>query len=209
MLYDGSNGIRLDPEVLRRAHDSAPNIRYAKIATADPALFEAYHDAAPGVTTIVGEDMMLFQGLRAGGRGSATAIGNILPREIAALHDAFENGQGDATYEIATRLSPVTMFLSIPKGGFIAKFKHMTVPLWCSPRVRMSIGRGATTTRRASIRISRRRHPSQRTRRAHGWVTRAARGDLQSARARVRRRMTAVVTTMRTMPEISAMGSDA
>ncbi|WP_292767430.1 dihydrodipicolinate synthase family protein [Microbacterium sp. UBA3486] len=125
MLYDGSNGIRLDPEVLRRAHDTAPNIRYAKIATADPALFEAYRDAAPAVTTIVGEDMMLFQGLRAGGRGSATAIGNILPREIAALHDAFENGHVDAAYEIATRLSPVTMYLSIPKGGFIAKFKQI------------------------------------------------------------------------------------
>ncbi|AJM77129.1 dihydrodipicolinate synthase family protein [Rathayibacter toxicus] len=123
MLYDGSNGIRLSPEVLCRANAQKPNIRYAKIATADPALFDTYRQAAPTVTTIVGDDMMLFQGLRAGGRGSATAIGNILPREIAALHTAHENGQVDEAYRIATRLSPVTMFLSVPRGSFIAKFK--------------------------------------------------------------------------------------
>lgn len=125
MLYDGSNGIRLTAPVLEQAGRQAPNIKYAKIATADPTLFRIFREAAPSITTIVGEDMMLFQGLRAGGRGSATAIGNILPRQIAALHRAHENGDAEEAYRIATWLSPVTMFLSVPKGGFIAKFKHI------------------------------------------------------------------------------------
>ncbi|PPG88276.1 hypothetical protein C5C00_12195 [Rathayibacter rathayi] len=125
MLYDGSNGIRLSPDVLRQANEQSPNIRYAKIATADPGLFAAYRSATQAVTTIVGEDMMLFQGLRGGGRGSATAIGNILPREIAALHSAFDSGRIEDALELAVRISPVTMFLSVPKGGFIAKFKHI------------------------------------------------------------------------------------
>ncbi len=125
MLYDGSNGIRLSPEVLQQVAAGASNIRYAKIATADPSLFSIFRRAAPQVTTIVGEDMMLFQGLRAGGRGSATAIGNILPADITALHLAFDSGRTEEAYRIARKLAPVTMFLSAPKTGFIAKFKFI------------------------------------------------------------------------------------
>lgn len=125
MLYDGSNGIRIHPDVLTEVNRRSPNVKYIKVATQDPAVYRAYVAAAPSVVPIVGDDMLLLQGLRAGGSGSATAIGNVLPHRITALHAAHICGRMDVARAIAQELAPFTMRASIPKGRFIANFKFI------------------------------------------------------------------------------------
>lgn len=125
MLYDGANGIRVTPEITAKAHRMASNISYIKIASPDPRLFPMFKQIIPQVIPIVGEDMMLLQGLKAGGMTSSTAIGNILPKQITQLHKAFRNGDIDTARKISINLAPITMNLSIPKTLFIAKFKYI------------------------------------------------------------------------------------
>lgn len=116
MLYDGANGVHLTLETLSHVKMAAPNVRYVKIASQDPSLFILFAERVPDVLSIVGDDMMLLQGLSQGGQGSATAIGNILPRRISALHGFFLEADMDSVRQTAVFLAPITMMLSIPKN---------------------------------------------------------------------------------------------
>lgn len=125
MLYDGSNGISVPPSVVKAACQEARNIRYIKVATPDPRIFADYRREVPEVTPIVGDDMMLLPGLLAGGEGSATAIGNLVPTKVADLHRCVVEEDLDQAHLIAADLAPITMFLSMPKPQFIVKFKEI------------------------------------------------------------------------------------
>lgn len=130
MLYDGAAKIPVPAEVVAEVAKRASNVRYVKLAFTDPERASDIRRLAPGVVPLAGEDSALLSTFRAGAVGSTIATGNIQPREVMAVHEAYHRGDLDEAYTIFTNtLLPAMVAISIPERNFIARFKAVAAAM--------------------------------------------------------------------------------
>ncbi|MFB7950099.1 dihydrodipicolinate synthase family protein [Kitasatospora phosalacinea] len=125
MLYDGAGGVAISASTMARCAERHPNIRYAKQATPEPERVSEIISQAPGVAPLAGDDTLLLAALRRGAVGSATAIGNLAPRTIAALHESHAEGDLGKATALFAEISPLVQVTSAPKVEFIARIKEI------------------------------------------------------------------------------------
>jgi 4-hydroxy-tetrahydrodipicolinate synthase len=125
MLYDGAGGVAIPPGVIAEVNAAAPNVRYVKQATPEPDRTAAIIAATPHVAPLAGDDTLLLTSLRNGATGSSTAIGNLMPRCISQVHEAYRSGDIEKATALYTELMPVVLATSAPKVEFVARIKSL------------------------------------------------------------------------------------
>src|SRR5439155_13093975 len=107
VLYNipGRTGSNMLPETMARMAE-APNIVAVKEATGSMAQASAIA-ALCGLTILSGDDSLTLPLLSIGGRGVVSVVGNIVPRDMKALLNAFETGKLNEAQRWHQKLFPL------------------------------------------------------------------------------------------------------
>ena len=100
--FVSTSGYAVEPAVLRRLRENAPNVVGLKVSDTPWAAFETY--LLPGFDIFVGPEALIQQGIEGGAAGAVSALASALPREVAEV-------VRNPTVEGATRLGELRTFV--------------------------------------------------------------------------------------------------
>jgi dihydrodipicolinate synthase/N-acetylneuraminate lyase len=81
--FAATTGYPIEPSVLERLRDDAPNVVGLKVSDTPFSLFEKY--LLPGFEIFVGPEALIAEGMACGAVGAVSALASALPREVAAV----------------------------------------------------------------------------------------------------------------------------
>lgn len=122
-LYDGAGGVSLDVATIAQLASETRNVRLIKVATLDALKIARLRQVAPDMDCLVGDDTMLYAGMQAGASGSATALGNVAPKQLRNFHASMERGDFVQAADVLDGLAPLVLTTAVPRHQFIAKYK--------------------------------------------------------------------------------------
>jgi dihydrodipicolinate synthase/N-acetylneuraminate lyase len=79
--FVSTSGYAVEPDVLRRLRDNAPNVVGLKVSDTPWAAFEEY--LLPGFDIFVGPEALIQQGIEGGAAGAVSALASAFPAEVA------------------------------------------------------------------------------------------------------------------------------
>jgi dihydrodipicolinate synthase/N-acetylneuraminate lyase len=81
--FVSTSGYAVEPDVLRRLRESAPNLVGLKVSDTPWAAFEEY--LLPGFDIFVGPEALIQQGIDGGAAGAVSALASAFPRDVAEV----------------------------------------------------------------------------------------------------------------------------
>jgi dihydrodipicolinate synthase/N-acetylneuraminate lyase len=81
--FVSTSGYAVEPDVIRRLRESAPNLVGLKVSDTPWAAFEEY--LLPGFDIFVGPEALIQQGIEGGAAGAVSALASAFPGEVAAV----------------------------------------------------------------------------------------------------------------------------
>lgn len=110
------------PDVVKKVADACPNVAGVKDSSKDVARLEDYiHTLGPKYEVIVGSDALLLPALVMGGTGVISAVANVFPKEVCAVHEAFKAGDLEKAKELQYKVNQLRDALK--DGPYLAAFK--------------------------------------------------------------------------------------
>ena len=100
--FVSTSGYAVEPAVLRRLRENAPNVVGLKVSDTPWAAFETY--LLPGFDIFVGPEALIQQGMEGGAAGAVSALASALPGEVAEV-------VRNPTVEGAARLGELRTFV--------------------------------------------------------------------------------------------------
>src|SRR5437868_7908133 len=106
-------GVKIDVETVARLAE-IPNIIGIKDSSGDLQNTNEYLRVVPDRFSVLqGRDTLIFQALIFGARGAVPATGNIAPRLLVEIYEAFERGDHAASKAAQLRLNPIRLALNL------------------------------------------------------------------------------------------------
>ena len=112
-------GVKIDVDTVARL-SQVPNILGIKDSSGDLQNTNEYVRVLPERFAVMqGRDTLIFPSLVMGARGAVPATGNIAPRLVVEIYEAFQRGDLEASRRTQLRLNPVrlTLTLGTAPGG--------------------------------------------------------------------------------------------
>lgn len=81
--FVSTSGYAVEPDVLRRLRETAPNLVGLKVSDTPWTAFETY--LLPGFDIFVGPEALIQQGMEGGAAGAVSALASAFPREVAEV----------------------------------------------------------------------------------------------------------------------------
>lgn len=100
--FVSTSGYAVEPDVLNRLRENAPNLVGLKVSDTPWAAFAAY--LLPGFDIFVGPEALIQQGIEGGAAGAVSALASAFPREVAEV-------VRNPTVEGAARLGELRAFV--------------------------------------------------------------------------------------------------
>ena len=100
--FASTSGYAVEPDVLNRLRENAPNLVGLKVSDTPWAAFAAY--LLPGFDIFVGPEALIQQGIEGGAAGAVSALASAFPREVAEV-------VRNPTVEGAARLGELRAFV--------------------------------------------------------------------------------------------------
>jgi dihydrodipicolinate synthase/N-acetylneuraminate lyase len=100
--FVSTSGYAVEPDVLRRLRENAPNVIGLKVSDTPWTAFETY--LLPGFDIFVGPEALIQQGIEGGAAGAVSALASAFPREVAEV-------VRNPTVEGAARLGELRTFV--------------------------------------------------------------------------------------------------
>jgi 4-hydroxy-tetrahydrodipicolinate synthase len=122
ILYNNPStcgGVKIDVETVARLAE-IPNILGVKDSSGDlQNTCEYIRVVPPRFSVMMGRDTLIFHALVSGAKGAVPATGNIAPRLLVEIYEAFMRGDIAASLAAQKRLSPIRLALTLgtPPGG--------------------------------------------------------------------------------------------
>jgi len=122
ILYNNPStcgGVKIDVETVARLAQ-IPNILGVKDSSGDlQNTCEYIRVVPPRFSVMMGRDTLIFHALVSGAKGAVPATGNIAPRLLVEIYEAFMRGDIAASLAAQKRLSPIRLALTLgtPPGG--------------------------------------------------------------------------------------------
>jgi 4-hydroxy-tetrahydrodipicolinate synthase len=106
-------GVNIAPETVARLAE-IPNIQAIKDSSGDLQNTNEIVQLVPRhFSVMMGRDTLIFYGLMGGTRGAVPATGNIAPKLVVEIYEAFQRGDLEASRKAQIRLNPVRMSLTL------------------------------------------------------------------------------------------------
>src|SRR5262249_34387490 len=122
VLYNNPStcgGVKIDVDTVARLAE-LPNILAIKDSSGDLQNTNEYLRVVPDRFAVLqGRDTLICQSLLFGARGAVPATGNIVPRLLVEIYEAFQRGDVEASKRAQLRLNPIrlTLTLGTAPGG--------------------------------------------------------------------------------------------
>jgi 4-hydroxy-tetrahydrodipicolinate synthase len=122
LLYNNPStcgGLNIAPDTVGRLA-RIENIRGVKDSSGDLQNTQEYiKNVPPSFSVLMGRDTLIFAGLVMGTRGSVPATGNIAPKLLVEIYEAFRRGDLASSKAAQLRLNPLRMALNLctPPGA--------------------------------------------------------------------------------------------
>jgi len=81
--FASTSGYAVEPNVIRRLQEAAPNVVGLKVSDTPWAAFESY--LLPGFDIFVGPEALIHQGLEQGAAGAVSALASAFPRDVVEV----------------------------------------------------------------------------------------------------------------------------
>lgn len=110
MLYNlpGATGVNLSPSTVGQLARDIDNIRYIKDTSADMTqVGQLIHHHGDVISTFVGWDSFLLAALTEGAAGVMAGTANVIPAELASIHQALRDGELDRARREWSRIYPL------------------------------------------------------------------------------------------------------
>jgi 4-hydroxy-tetrahydrodipicolinate synthase len=105
-------GVKIDVETVARLAE-IPNIIGIKDSSGDLQNTNEYLRVVPDRFSVLqGRDTLIFQALMFGARGAIPATGNIAPKLLVEIYEAFQRGDQAASMAAQKRLAPIRLALN-------------------------------------------------------------------------------------------------
>ena len=124
-------GVKIDVDTVARLAD-VKNILGIKDSSGDLQNTNEYLRVVPDRFSVMqGRDTLIFQALMFGARGAVPATGNIAPRLIVEIYEAFQRGDLAASKAAQIKLNPVRLALNLgtAPGGVKAALQVLGTPI--------------------------------------------------------------------------------
>jgi 4-hydroxy-tetrahydrodipicolinate synthase len=124
-------GVRIDVETVARLAQ-VPNILAIKDSSGDLQNTNEYVRVVPERFAVMqGRDTLIFPSLVMGARGAVPATGNIAPRLVVEIYEAFQRGDLEGAKQAQLQLNPVrlTLTLGTAPGGVKAALALLGTPI--------------------------------------------------------------------------------
>ncbi|MBY0228587.1 MAG: 4-hydroxy-tetrahydrodipicolinate synthase [Gemmataceae bacterium] len=122
VLYNNPStcgGLSIAPDTVERLA-KIPNIRGVKDSSGDLQNTQEYLKAVPSTFSVMmGRDTLIYPSLVMGTRGAVPATGNIAPKLLVEIYEAFQRGDHPASKAAQLRLNPLRLALGLctPPGA--------------------------------------------------------------------------------------------
>lgn len=118
-----TGGVNIDPEVVSDLLREHSNIVGVKDSSGDLTLSAEYlRRCGKGLSVLVGRDTLIYGGLAHGASGAVTSCGNVIPKRVVQIFDAFSEGDHERALEAQFALFPFRLAFSL--GTFPAVVKE-------------------------------------------------------------------------------------
>lgn len=124
-------GVKIDVETVARLAET-PNILAIKDSSGDLQNTNETIRAVPErFSVLMGRDTLIYPALIFGARGAVPATGNIAPRLLVEIYEAFERGDHAAAKAAQLRLNPIRLSLTLgtAPGGVKAALALLGLPI--------------------------------------------------------------------------------
>ena len=134
ILYNNPStcgGVKIDVETVARLAE-IPNILGVKDSSGDlQNTCEYIRVVPPRFSVMMGRDTLIFHALVSGAKGAVPATGNIAPRLLVEIYEAFMRGDIAASLAAQKRLSPIRLALTLgtPPGGVKAALTALGISI--------------------------------------------------------------------------------
>lgn len=134
LLYNNPGtcgGLKIDADTVARLAE-IPNILGIKDSSGDLSLTNEYVRSVPDRFSVLqGRDTLICPSLLFGARGAVPATGNIAPRILVEIYEAFARGDLAASKAAQLRLNPVRLSLTLgtAPGGVKAALNLLGMPI--------------------------------------------------------------------------------
>ncbi len=125
VLYNNPprTGVRVPPEAVARLVDECGNVVGIKDSSGDlTTTMEFIRSGGPKFSVLAGRDTLIYATLLYGGKGAIAACGNVVPRLIVEIYEAFVKGDYEGALEAQFKLAPLRLAFEL--GTFPAVVKE-------------------------------------------------------------------------------------
>jgi len=125
VLYNNPprTGVRVPPEAVEKLVQECSNVVGIKDSSGDlTTTMEFIRSGGPAFSVLAGRDTLIYATLLYGGKGAIAACGNVVPRLIVDIYEAFIKGDHKAALEAQYRLAPLRLAFEL--GTFPAVIKE-------------------------------------------------------------------------------------